>query len=252
MDFQNDSPANSGGPNQSHQPASSGKLIRLVREKWPEYVIEILVIIISITISFIFDEWREKQRKEEVEQIYLKGLANDTETDRNQLVEIIEETQQILQKTDHLLVASRQTVPTDSAQNLLDAIRFIMKRPRFVAEDVTFTDLKSTGNMQLMTSPELKRALFEYYKKVESTALVESAELDAVTAISGPYLISRIPFVDGNQREITPFLGETEFRNILFLRQSHRHELLGEYQQLVKLANRIQAMVKKQILPANG
>jgi hypothetical protein len=252
MDYQNDSPSNSGGPQQTHQPTSSGQLINLVREKWPEYVIEILVIIISITISFVFDEWREKQRKTEVEQIYLKGLANDTETDRNQLVEIVEETKQILQKTNHLLIASRQSLPTDSAQNLLNAIRFIMKRPRFVSEDVTFTDLKSTGNMQLMTSPGLKRALFEYYKKVESTVLVENAELDAVTAISGPYLISRIPFVDGNQRDIRPLLNETEFRNILFLRQSHRKELLGEYQQLLKLANRIQAMVKKQIVPVNG
>ncbi|GAB3935859.1 hypothetical protein [Larkinella terrae] len=247
MEAQNNSGIDSGGTNQAPQPTSSGKLIRLLREKWPEYVIEILVIIFSITISFILDEWREKQRKEEVEQTYLKGLSSDIKTDQNQLVEVIEETRQILQNVDQLIAASRQPLPADSSRQVLNAIRFILKRPRFVAEDATFADLKSTGNMQLMSNSDLKRALFDYYKTYESVTLVENAELDAVTNLVGPYLISRVSFADGKSSDISHFFGQTEFRNIIFVRKSQRSELLNAYQKLLNSAKIIQEAVKKQL-----
>ncbi|GAB3337184.1 hypothetical protein GCM10027299_48010 [Larkinella ripae] len=231
---------------------SANKIITLIRERWPEYVLEILVIIVSITLSFLFDEWRERQRKAEVEQFYLKGLASDIETDRRELVKVIRETELVLQNAEKLVRISERPVSPDSSRLVLDAIRFIMKRPRFIAEDVTFLDLKSTGNMQMMTNPVLKRTLFDYYNKYESVTRVENAELDAVTSISGPFLISRIPFLGGNSREVVQYLGQTPFRNILFLRQTNRTELLDGYQQLMKLALTIQKLVKKQLPAGEG
>lgn len=226
---------------------STNRIAALLREKWPEYVIEILVIILSITISVALDEWKDSQRKRETEQTYLKGLANDIATDIEQLGDVIDETKQVVRKTQALARLKPQASTDPTA--FFNDVRFIMKRPRFVAEDATFADLKSTGNMQLLTSTDLKRDLFDYYNDYESTVQVENAELDAVTTIIGPYLIYQVPLVGGvaTREEANTFMNRTEFKNMVFMRNSNRQELLTNYQQLLQQARNIQQLVKKQL-----
>lgn len=148
------------------------RLSTLLRERWPEYVMEILVIILSISASFALDEWKDKQRKQELEQLYLKELTRDIESDVDQLNEIIAETKQVVFKASALINLDRQELQPDYDQFISD-IRFAFKRPRFVAQDATFSDLKSTGNMQVLSSFSLKNALFNYYKQYESIVLLK-------------------------------------------------------------------------------
>ena len=232
----------------NHKPGN--KIVTLLREKWPEYVIEILVIILSITISVALDEWKETQRKQETEQIYLRGLGSDIATDIEQLGEVITETQLIVRKTQALLKSDNQSYQQVANRTaFFDDVRFIMKRPRFVAENATFADLTSTGNMQLLTNTALKRALFDYYKDYESTVQVENAELDAVTTVIAPYLINQVPLVgDGVlPGEANAFVNRIEFKNMVFLRDTNRQELLSNYQQLLERAKVIHRLVKKQL-----
>ncbi|WP_229310945.1 hypothetical protein [Larkinella soli] len=222
-----------------------GKLMRLLKEKWPEYVIEILVIIFSITISFVLDEWRDNQRKKESEQAYLKGLASDLTADIDQLQEVIAETRQVLTRLDRL---SGPTVsPGPDRTSFVDDVRFVMKRPRFISENATFLDLTSTGNMQQLSSMPLKRALFDYYKNYESNVLVENAELDAITEIIGPFLIRQIPLTGNGSGFDAGLSSSREFRNMLFLRRSNRQELLGNYERALKQARIILGRIRNQI-----
>jgi type II secretory pathway pseudopilin PulG len=137
------------------------KLANLIRERWPEYVVEIAVIIFSISISFALDEWKDRQQKQELEQLYLKELARDIDADIRQLNGIIAETKQVAQKANGLIKLSQQESQPVYSQFVND-VRFIFKRPRFVAQDATFSDLKSSGNLQTMRSFPLKNALFDY------------------------------------------------------------------------------------------
>ncbi|MBD2753619.1 hypothetical protein [Spirosoma validum] len=233
------------------QPITSfGKLSGLIRERWPEYVLEIIVIIFSITISFAFDEWKDGRHKQELEQTYLKGLYSEIQTDTSQLKEVIAETQQVIQKTIVLSGLNTQTAkPT--YQQFADNVRFIFKRPRFIAEDATFSDLKSTGNMQVISSFSIKNSLFDYYKKYETIVQVETAELETTNTIIGPYILRRFPLagkVTGTSSvNWVALTGETEFQNALLVRRSTREELLRDYQQSLALANRILASIKPQL-----
>ena len=76
---------------------------RLLREKSPEYVVEILVIIIGITLSFAVDEWKDLRQKRELEQVYLKSLLSDLEQDLRELDEVMEETRLVIDKGEELL-----------------------------------------------------------------------------------------------------------------------------------------------------
>lgn len=233
-----------------HTDTAGRKLSALLHDKWPEYVIEVIVIIFSISISFALDEWKDNRKKQELEQFYLKELAHDIETDTSQLREIIAETQQIVQKARTLRQYSE--VPTQpSYTSILTDIRFIFKRPRFVAQDATFADLKSTGNMQTLSSFPLKSALFDYYKQYESITLVEAAELETTNTLVAPSVVKRLPLADGiktnHQANLTALFREVEFQNGLLIRETTREELLHNYERTLNHGNQILASIKSQL-----
>lgn len=229
---------------------SPSKVLQLIREKWPEYVLEVVVIIFSITISFAFDEWKDERHKRELEQTYLKGLYSDIQTDISQLGEVIAETKQVVQIATKLTTVTPQS-PTIDYHQFVSDVRFIFKRPRFVAEDATFSDLKSTGNMQVISKFPLKQALFDYYKQYETIGRVETAELETTNTIIGPYLLARLPLAEqANQppkSNWTAVMTETAYQNAVLVRRATREELLQDYQQSLRLGKAILASIKSQL-----
>ncbi|WP_460949500.1 hypothetical protein [Spirosoma daeguense] len=227
-----------------------GKIIKLLRTDWPEYVVEIIVIIFSITISFAFDEWKDQRQKKETEQTYLKGLYSDIQADMNQLQEIIAETQLVVQKARHLSELNTQP-PSVTYSNFVEDVRFVFKRPRFISEDATFADLKSTGNMQVISDFSLKRSLFDYYRKYETIVQVETAELETTNTIVGPYILKRLPLAKPrNSVSRTEWLSipnDIEFQNAMLVRHATREELLRDYQETIKLGRQILTSIKLQL-----
>ena len=164
--------------------------------------------------------------------------------------EIIAETQQVLQKATSLGELTPQRAGLTYAR-VVDDIRYVFKRPRFIAEDATFSDLKSTGNMQVISSFPLKTALFDYYRQYEAIVQVEAAELETTNSIIGPYILRRfslapknVPSPNANWMAITQ---EPEFQNAMLVRRSTCEELLQNYQKSLNLGNTILAQIKPQL-----
>jgi hypothetical protein len=234
-------------------------LQQLFKEKWPEYLVEIIVIILGITISFSLDEWKEQNRKKELEQVYLKSLHSDLTQDIRNLKRTIEETQLVIQQAQMLLTLAEQSPKSDSTlispARFFTAIKDIIRRPLFIAHDATFSDLKSSGNMQLLADFPLKNALFGYYLDYESIKLIELAERELTITITGPYLIKHFPLrylADTSSQRLKevnfmPALKDTEFSNNLFIRLSNRAELLQNYQEVLALSQKIKSRVEKQL-----
>jgi hypothetical protein len=51
----------------------------LIRDMWPAYLIEIIVIILGISITLALEEWRDSSKESKLENIYLKNLLADVE-----------------------------------------------------------------------------------------------------------------------------------------------------------------------------
>ena len=209
-----------------------------------------VVIIFSISASFALDEWKDNRSRQELEQLYLKELAADIQADRNQLEGILAETRTIIQIAGSLANPVQTNAYSDN-NRLVEDVRFIFKRPRFVARNATFSNLKSTGNMQAISSFRLRNALFEYYSQYESTVLIEAAELDVSNTVLAPYILKRISLLKTGQNSqkalSSSIFGETEFQNLVLVRQSTRKELLGEYEEILANGKQISAILASQM-----
>ncbi len=237
--------------------ASVRDIGHLLRLQWPKYLVDILVIILGITISFMLDSRKEESNRQASEQVYLKSLLADITSDIDELNNhVITKTKEIVNKADAMLVLTDQPDVAIADVNQFAADIFvIMERPNFTSKDATFSDLRSSGNMQLITNVKLKTRLFEYYRLYESMKVVETAEREVSNTIIAPYLLKRFSIKSMVVRkkpvltkiEWKDVLRETEFSNTVSLRLINRQELLEGYQNELDLALKIKTILESQI-----
>jgi type II secretory pathway pseudopilin PulG len=217
----------------------------LIREMWPAYLIEVLVIILGISITLALEEWRDNSKEAQLERIYRRNLLGDIETDLQSLKYATENTRQLLEKGGQLLKFVQDPVKNPLSLPQMDAaLQSVLGRPNFASGDATFSDLKSSGNLHLIKDIRLKSLLFAYYSQAQTIRAAQDAEQQATIVISGPYFLKRFPLLGnsatapalaGNQ-ELRALPTDVEFGNNVFLRVTNREELLTDYQKADSLA----------------
>lgn len=214
------------------------KLGHLIREMWAAYLIEILVIILGISITLALEEWRDHSRERQLEQIYLGNLRTDIDADIRSLDHTEADTRVLLTHGDALLH------PSPGSPWRQD-VRAILGRPRFISQDATFSDLKSSGNLHLVEDIALKNGLFAYYNLVQVIKEDQDAEQQATIAIGGPYFLRHFDLGDTDALPAEAPPADIEFRNNVLLRVVNRKELLGLYQSADSLALRLREALSK-------
>jgi len=223
------------------------RVVKLVMEMWPAYLIEVLVIILGISITVALEEWRDKSKEEQLASVYLKNLRSDIESDLQSLKFATGKTQVIVDKGNELLEFVNGAPKLLMTAARVDSdLRVILNRPNFISRDATFSDLKSSGNLHLLKDIQLKNLLFAYYSLAQTIREVQDAERQATIVISGPYFLRKFPLgrpVGGEAmmgpQEREALVKDVEFGNNVLLRVENRKELLEDYQRAEGLAMQI-------------
>ena len=231
------------------------KVIHLVKEMWPAYLIEIIVIILGISITLALEEWRDAGKENRLEQIYLKNLLTDVELDLQSLEQTSAATQKILARGNDLLTYIRKPAGNGISFNQVEAdVLSILGRPKFVSNDATFFDLKSSGNLHLIKDIRLKNLIFTYYNLAQNIRNDQDAEQQATITLSGSYFLKAFPMADpGNTTDrsesnaLNDLSKNIEFGNNVLLRVTTRKELLDIYQRADSSATQLKKALTQEI-----
>jgi hypothetical protein len=227
-----------------------GPVLATLRHRWPEYLIEIFVIVLSISISFGLDQWKDSRHEDEVEQLYLKTLSDNLASDIDALHEIVPETQLVIRKAQSLLDASRGAAPIVPARFDVD-IRDIARRPSFFAHDAAFSDLRSSGNLRVIHDFKLKNDLFDYYGQYESIKAKEASERESLITLVAPYLLRKIAIGGSagtpDRPDVPAIRNDREFGNTMWVRVHERSELLADYQKELSLAGKLRQRIARDL-----
>lgn len=227
---------------------------QLLRKRWPEYILEIIVVIIGITISFGLNNIKEDASNSKLEQGFIKGLMDDISSDIKDLEETIRQTEIVIRSGQTLLDQSDAEKLTIEKKEFVNLVRSIVERPSFVSKNATFSALKSSVSLQLIQDMELKNLLFDYDQQYQALKIVEAAEQQETVAITGPYIIKYIPLADSKRSDdwlknlaMENILSDVEFVNNVILRLEKRKELLEGYKKVLDLAHQIQDALKRNL-----
>jgi hypothetical protein len=227
---------------------------KLIKEMWPAYLIEVLVIILGISITLALEEWRDNNKENRLEAIYRKNLLADVEVDLLSLKYATENTLALLDKGKDILEFIKNPLGKSIQPKQLNMdIKAILGRPNFTSSDATFSDIKNSGNLHLLKDISLKSLLFAYYSQAQSIKGQQDAEQMATISISGAYFLKRFPLGEElEQSSITPnemreLAKNLEFSNNVLLRVTNRNELLECYQKANLLGTQLKSALSTAI-----
>ena len=241
-------------PEEQPNKASIGKrFLLLLTQRWPEYVVEIIVVIIGITISFAISNYQQDSTDKKLAHIYLQDLREDIKSDIFTLGETIQLTDSVILSGQSLIAQSDSNMSL-TKQGLVDLVRSLIRRPNFTSKNATFSSLKTSANFRLIKVIGLRKLLFEYDQDYQAIKAIEAAELQATVTIVGPYIIKSIPLADSRQAsywveklDVEAILGSVEFMNNVALRMGNRKELLESYEEIRNTAVQIDSAIQRNL-----
>jgi hypothetical protein len=152
---------------------------RLLKLDFPyligELVIVVLGVVIALAANGLFEDWREKQ----LEGRYLHRIAQDMDTGYGSLREFQEKNRLSRSATAKLMdVLDRDGADLVDKDALLENFLYAAKTGGTISQmrhDVTFNELVSAGRFNVITDPDLRMAVTNYYRLVEDLYEVKAA-----------------------------------------------------------------------------
>jgi Family of unknown function (DUF6090) len=226
----------------------------LVKEMWPAYLIEIIVIILGISITLAMESWRDETKEGRMEQVYLKNLVSDVDIDLLNLDGVIEKTKKLLGHGNELIISGTKKANTLDYSRVNGDIRSIISRPKFISNDASFSDLKSSGNLHLIKDVQLKNLLFAYYNQAQIIRENQESEQLATITLSGNYFLKHFSLNDSVVQDplsdrvpVDDLIQSVEFQNNVLLRVSNRNELLEAYIRMSSLGSKLRTALSGKI-----
>ena len=126
--------------------------------------LEFFLLIAGILIAFQIDRWAEERRYREQEYEYLIRLKDDFDSEINLMVTGIRfATEQIENVRMLELVASNPELARSQPKDFVMAIELVTWTSFPQVSGNVYTELKTTGNLSLLQSAELRQALADHY-----------------------------------------------------------------------------------------
>ncbi len=136
------------------------KILDTIKQKWADYILEIIVIVIGILGAFALNNWNEQQKKNQEEKYYLRQLRDEFTGDSIRLQRYIRLTDIKANRGKELrgLLGSK----SESLDTLLTDIFFNGRVLQFDSNTPTFDEITSSGKSNVLSGERLKFLIKSY------------------------------------------------------------------------------------------
>lgn len=168
------------------------RILTTLAQKWPEYLLEVLVLIIGVYGAFTLDNWNEERKSREKERTLLVNLQRDFSLRHQELLEFKEVRKKAIASISYLNQAiadqdhPRPKPAMDSCMvNILNGMTF---NDQFKMLDVLF----STGMINDLKNEKLKQHLLLWPQQVEEMMEEQRSRLKLYESHIEPLLLKHI------------------------------------------------------------
>ncbi|SIO01327.1 DUF6090 family protein [Algoriphagus halophilus] len=154
------------------------RIFTTLKEKWPEYILEILVITIGILGAFALNNWNEQKKDNIRKALLLNALTQEFQSNLSQLNEVIFYDELVSKNSLRLLLLEEkdmELIPEDTMRFLLQNSSWIWT---FDSRSGALRSGISSGNIHLIQNDSLVNLLFSWQDIVSDANENESWSLD--------------------------------------------------------------------------
>ena len=155
--------------------------------KYLKYAIgEIVLVVFGILIALQINNWNQRRLEQGKEQIYLTNIKRDLQLQLKLIDTQLEREESYIDKTQPILDSyyNHREIIVDSTFTLY--LSMVTERRTFIKADPTYTDLISSGNIDIIKDITFKNKLIEYNQNLE--------RIEKITQSNNIYLNDQIYF----------------------------------------------------------
>lgn len=164
------------------------RIINTLAAKWPEYLIEAIVIVLSILGAFWLDSWKETTSKLESRKSYLESLSKNLLADSSQIQLVIENNARLMSRLDSALLMTKGKIDFNST-SFNKHISSLIYTVDYRQNRMTFDNLVNSGKIELLNDIHLVEMLYGYYNPNKSVHRFSESILHYSRNIYGPLYI---------------------------------------------------------------
>ena len=162
----------------------------LLDRRWVSLFTELVLIVTGILIALAIDGWVQDRKERGSETTYLELLSDDLTLIEAELAQFVEFEKSMLSTGKVFLDAVSTVSPSSGDRPLHDMLGELSVRRTLRLDSAVYTDLTSTGNMQLIANQDLRRQIVRYFADTErSELIVEKNSKEYVDGIFVPFLM---------------------------------------------------------------
>ena len=194
--------------------------------------LEIPVIVLSIYIAFVVDEYGKDKEEANLERKYLEELLEETRINEEELKADQDARRNQILLMDKMLESAIRTVDPDT---LLMAMDQLLSLRIYSPTDAVYQDLVSSGNLRLITSDSVRKYILLYQGALSRKDVTELSDINLVETQLEPYLVEKqvlsllepyrdLPSIDisGQQQDriVRILLSDRKFIDLVYLRRN--------------------------------
>ena len=139
-------------------------IFNILKEKWPEYFLEILVITLGILGALVLNNWNDTRKANNVQKKTMERMIDDMERDLERYKFLTEAFDERIRLCDSVLflIQNQQTIEDRKGIISVGLIDFYLVE----ANTTTFEEMLNTSRIYSLKGNRLRSRIINYYKNI--------------------------------------------------------------------------------------
>jgi Family of unknown function (DUF6090) len=216
--------------------------------KYFKYAIgEITLVVVGILIALSINNWNEKQKDNNLEQIFLQKLKSNLQDDITLYKSVSARNDEYTKHLDSALIMLHN-YKNHTTKDFQNHLQYLMFSSRFNTNKTAFNNLMSIGKMNIIQNDSITESLFLYYRRVLKIKEGLAEAIDAYNRNTyGPkilefdYLNTSSNFKTKSLEDYANYpliINSLNFKNFMFTLLLNEHkEQINNAASIIKLIN---------------